>query len=1039
MGDMRSEQEALERLERENFDLKLRLFYLEEAAKRELPLSPTGSAPPREDASGQVPKEDVAFQLEEKSIEIEQKNLLIFKAKRAIEALKAQVGDLERDKATNAQTMIELKQSFEIRVAEVEGRGREREEALQLGLKDLERAKDGLVEELTQSRALVDIYSMRIEELGAEIEELRAASLEAKQETDQVRQRCEDRLRQVRGLLEQTAAKEQAEYEKRLNELSIKHQEVLGQAARSQSKDLETLRAGHQVELGRTSEQYESRLAEMTEEVRRLRANVEDLTRQREQLVADLTVAKDMQSKQDLEIASLVSSTAAQNDAIRTLKRSLELNKDQRRAQFEYESEFREDLLRERAERAQLAARLEEKSAALDSLNGSYRECQAALKQTESELIRVGIENRELSLKASAVEETSRENERLKASLNSIGQEVAAAKHSLELKERDSILQQQRSTEMDHLNRMKTEELKAIAAENERLQLQLGKHLGEFEVMRSENTRLQESIRVLEQDSSLIKREVDQAKESRAELLRLHVEADRAAENARRITSKLFSITAHAMEDWRDALSIAIEGEALISKETVKGAQSNFSVKGVETSDSEGMVENSLLMIQTVNSLISRLGRVKTYYKSSTATLQKSLENNMSAFSDKLALMEIRLETSLKSVERVQNTVDRDHRLHRHESDELKELKGLLLKEHQERLRDDERKFIDLKVHYEQIQVDLKQWMDRCNELEKHNNALQLQNNDMKYQLERFSEAESTLRSLESRALGLAEENAGLVAELEKRDHQISRLRVFLEEDKSERTRLAATNNQISEDLASKTTELSRLIEKIDELESEISRLRRREMDPSLAKALRESLNVLNTASAPTPVMQPAHEVSFQTPSIAKHYEPRPSALKHEDLSAIRPNSPFPDEQIEFTPSRGITFSSDVSSLRHDSALKTSTFGISRLNALREAKGPAAQEGVVVYRGNRVSAQQHQQSVSPSTMFARYSRSNPTIQPPKPLPTYNIADVSPFRQDSSLSRISKLGEDLNKLATRLDNLDSRKGKVVNVSIGTVSK
>ena len=71
-----SAEEARQRLEEENFDLKLRLFYIQQSQ----PSSSSSSGLVNQSA---LPRDDlVLLQLEERGIELEQKNLLIVKAKR---------------------------------------------------------------------------------------------------------------------------------------------------------------------------------------------------------------------------------------------------------------------------------------------------------------------------------------------------------------------------------------------------------------------------------------------------------------------------------------------------------------------------------------------------------------------------------------------------------------------------------------------------------------------------------------------------------------------------------------------------------------------------------------------------------------------------------------------------------------------------------------------------------------------------------------------------------------------------------------------
>lgn len=99
MNNIREEQEERLRLEKSNFDLKMKLFYLESNTKRERSqgtFDENEIFPPFPPSSSQHFSQSSSFihQLEEKSSELEQRNQLLVRAKQAIEALK-----LELDKS----------------------------------------------------------------------------------------------------------------------------------------------------------------------------------------------------------------------------------------------------------------------------------------------------------------------------------------------------------------------------------------------------------------------------------------------------------------------------------------------------------------------------------------------------------------------------------------------------------------------------------------------------------------------------------------------------------------------------------------------------------------------------------------------------------------------------------------------------------------------------------------------------------------------------------------------------------------------------
>lgn len=92
---LREEQEERQRLEKSNFDLKMKVYYLEESLKR------FQDGEQNYDHQNDAAKAEITslkLQLEEKNIELDQRNLILMKAKSAIEALKF---ELERLRTEN--------------------------------------------------------------------------------------------------------------------------------------------------------------------------------------------------------------------------------------------------------------------------------------------------------------------------------------------------------------------------------------------------------------------------------------------------------------------------------------------------------------------------------------------------------------------------------------------------------------------------------------------------------------------------------------------------------------------------------------------------------------------------------------------------------------------------------------------------------------------------------------------------------------------------------------------------------------------------
>lgn len=97
-GSLRDEQEEKQRLEKSNFDLKMKVFYLEESLRR------FQDGEDAIDSKSEKYRADInrlQIQLEEKQVDLEQRNLLLMKAKSAIEALKSEIERMRNEAEQN--------------------------------------------------------------------------------------------------------------------------------------------------------------------------------------------------------------------------------------------------------------------------------------------------------------------------------------------------------------------------------------------------------------------------------------------------------------------------------------------------------------------------------------------------------------------------------------------------------------------------------------------------------------------------------------------------------------------------------------------------------------------------------------------------------------------------------------------------------------------------------------------------------------------------------------------------------------------------
>lgn len=477
-GNLREEAAIKAELEKSNFDLKMRVFYLEEKLTRLAGGESTAALfAPSDDSTTNA----LRLQVEEKNLELEQRNLLLTKAKVAIEALKKEV---ERSKAEHGKTADledrvrrlksasdEMDAQYKAQIAQIEGQLATARQAtaqlaqakaasdgqtaaLELQIRQagerhadlcLQRdradeaslharqASEGLEEELLQLRAHVDLYRLRGEEHGAEFETLRVAAAEAAMRAKSQEQECKHRIDEAhsRNQIEMAALRQQHHLDLE-NALREVREEARSDAdhAKSQAEGLlREARAHEQKEVSHERAQLNLRIDDLIKRSDEKQAEMRCLNDQRQAEVralndemralraqheADRTKAE--HAIRDSEVARVELRLNA--ETIEGLKKSLEESTEELRhlrKNHEHGAEVKEGLRREQIDKGHLAQRLEQSEEQVEKLRQTLHDKEIRLLHDESEMRRLHSIVEDLKARCSNQEEIVRENERVKA------------------------------------------------------------------------------------------------------------------------------------------------------------------------------------------------------------------------------------------------------------------------------------------------------------------------------------------------------------------------------------------------------------------------------------------------------------------------------------------------------------------------------------------------------------------------------------------------------------------------------------------------
>jgi hypothetical protein len=146
IDDLRSENEDKEYLIKNNFDLKMKVYYLEENLRK---IKENGSSNSLMGVNMEYVEElktnnlNLKLQLDEKVIEMEQRNSLLIKAKTAIETLKSEINRLRSEANSDSNKSSDMEQKLRNLVRsneETESKQRMRIEQLEMQIMTLQQA-----------------------------------------------------------------------------------------------------------------------------------------------------------------------------------------------------------------------------------------------------------------------------------------------------------------------------------------------------------------------------------------------------------------------------------------------------------------------------------------------------------------------------------------------------------------------------------------------------------------------------------------------------------------------------------------------------------------------------------------------------------------------------------------------------------------------------------------------------------------------------------------------------------------------------------
>lgn len=498
-GNLKEEAQVKAALEKSNFDLKMKVFYLEEKLQRLLAASGV------EGGAGKVLGDEgsvvnsLRLQLEEKNIELEQRNVLLTKAKNAIESLKkelernkgeqgrflemedrvrrlklandemdaeykAQLAELEQQLSASRSTVHSKEQqrvtlqnqvdSLELSLAQVEERcdlARVEKDKIEERWVHINHKAEEMEEELTQLRAHCELYKLQVGEHAEEYEAMRVQWVDSQHRISALEADIKHKLDEQHAHHNAATAtlKERhlADLEKERFNLLAAVQEAketaLVEAAREKAAydvQLREQRAHDAKEVVNERNQYNARIDDLMKRLDDKQEEIRKLHEEERKLRAqhEHDRTRFEHAAMGAEVAKVESKVAGEH--IDELKRLLEeANEELKhlRKTHEHGMEVKEGLRREQIDKGALQTKLDTTLDALERTREVLHGKEIQLLHNDAEIRRLHEQLEELKPRLHNQEELVRENERSKAESHSLKIELNQANDKISHVSRD--------------------------------------------------------------------------------------------------------------------------------------------------------------------------------------------------------------------------------------------------------------------------------------------------------------------------------------------------------------------------------------------------------------------------------------------------------------------------------------------------------------------------------------------------------------------------------------------------------------------------
>ena len=820
--NLREEINEKDRLERENFDLKLQLHHLEDSLKRFL----HSDSVPSELEELANENTSLKLQVHQQSLQLDERNIVLAKARDAITNMKTEMERLrkvEEKSLTNSpdkllvskleQERAMVQQDYEDRltqkkyeIAQLKADIQAQEARLIISQKH----SDDLEDNLRKSSADLITAHREREEALSQLESMDNARNRA--------ENAEEELTQLRAQVELYAmqAMENSQHggspsRQALEDARVAHSEAIADVRRNYHNELETATRNAR-ERAEASYREEMDLlrrtsSEKTEEAKSARKMLE----RHEAVVRESEALKVEMREKDMKISTLQSELASKIHDFELLQRS--------------DEDFKSNL-------HATSGKLEQSQLSLQSTTDELRRNELTLRQLQGENIALQKERDDLKPRADRVEAETRENERLKA----------------QVAEQESALKDERYA-MEKLKRDFEEKLSQVNDLSKQVQQ---KTLTE-ENLNRERARADSAEAVLADIRSAQKRSDAALEAMRTE----HTKAERQLAIVDEANATLQNVNKQLVV-WERML------DGVLDTLPLSKSSSSSSISSSSSSSKERQALSATIALESIVERLhvktDRVSCLRDLLVNKCATLTKEFEVKLAESQKSVERAELRLTRADTSLNTSQKLIERDRKQRTTQVEDLRLFRERILEEHSIQLKESSNKIAELTAQLEQERIN----HGVTKKQETKVVHLTQQNEQLQDQLAEFAKTEEMIQNLQERLDQLMGTNEALNAELaeartayeEIQTHTVVHLRQEIETTENELHSMRDRLQQAMHDAADETKDLNRENESLRDIirnrdeqlmtcEEKIAHLEQRQMDPELVRRIKESQHIV--------------------------------------------------------------------------------------------------------------------------------------------------------------------------------------------------